>query len=68
MSKLTPLRQATELQNRVRGALSRLRQGIYITDEFDESEVKFRYDAIEGILIIAQNDVDRLVETWREMT
>ena len=68
MKKPTPLEQAKELQNRVRGALFRFREGVYLSREFDESEVRFRYNAVEGMLIMAMNDVDMLVKAWEEMT
>ncbi len=68
MRRPTPLEQARELQQRVNGALYRFREGVYIPKEFDESEVKFRYDAIEGMLIMALNDTGMLVKTWEETT
>jgi len=68
MRKPTPLEQAKELQDRVKGTLFRFREGVYVPSEFSESEVKFRYAAIEGMLIMVQNDVDGLVRAWEEMT
>ena len=62
MTMLRPLQQAKELQNRVRNALREIR--CLDTKGFAESEVMFRLEAIAGILRIALNDIDGLVEAW----
>lgn len=33
---------------------------------FKESEVKFRYETIEGVLILLLNDMDRLCKEWEK--
>ena len=34
------------------------------SQKFKESEVQFRYDAIKGMLIIAQQDVFQMIIDW----
>ena len=63
MNKPTPLQQAIDLQGRTHRALHAFREGAYTLKEYDESEVKFRHDAIEGILIMALNDIDALARS-----
>lgn len=69
MTKLTSLEQARELQVRTRAARYAFRNPQSITASgLVESEVKFRFDAIDGMLIMALNDTGMLVKTWEETT
>jgi len=36
------------------------------SSEIKESEVSFRYDAIVGILIMAQNDISEMLRSWEK--
>lgn len=68
MSKPTPLEQAKELEKRTTEARWAFRKCYDLqAKELTESEVKFRFDTIDGVLIMALNDMDRLVKAWEEM-
>jgi hypothetical protein len=57
--------QAKELLSRVRGALGALNRMDGFRQEIVEREVKFRFDAIEGILLMARNDIEGMVKMWQ---
>lgn len=64
MNKLTSIQQAKELLRRVRTALSAI--NARDKSQLSESEVIFRLNAIEGMLIMAVNDIGRMVRVWEE--
>jgi len=61
---MTPLEEAHELSRRVSDALVLMRRLDDFKDVIKESEVRFRYEAIVGMLIMAQNDIINLVHAW----
>lgn len=60
---MNDLQQAGELQRRIRAALKIINAD---KAQFTESEVRFRLNAIEGMLIMANNDVVRMIRMWEE--
>lgn len=61
---MNDIEQAKELLKRIRAALREI--GSYGRDIFTEDEVLFRYIAVEGLLIMANNDVGRMVRRWED--
>ena len=61
---MTPLEEAHELSRRVSDALVLMRRLDDFKDVIKESEVRFRYEAIVGMLIMAQNDILNMVQAW----
>lgn len=61
---MSSLEQAELLKARVHKALVAMEDGKAHQD-YDESEVQFRHDAIVGMLVMASNDVARLVAAWK---
>lgn len=59
------LEQATELYLRVCAALDAMgRFDGWRKEQVTEDEVGFRFDAIVGMLIIAQADLAKMLEEW----
>ncbi len=63
---MRPLEQAKELKKRTRRALAQMRR--FDREGLDESEVLFRLDAVSGILIIALQDIEGVIEAWSDDT
>ena len=62
---MKPVDQAKEIQNRVHKALGAMQHLDY--DDFTEDEVKFRFDAVVGVLIMASNELNKLVKEWEDV-
>jgi len=63
--KMTPLEQARELLSKVDKSLKAMdRRGF--KDKITESEVAFRFLAIDGMLVMARNDIIMMIEFWEE--
>ena len=58
--------QAKELQRRVWAALAAI--NARDKEGLTEIEVLFRLNALEGMLIMANNDIGRMVRRWEEDT
>ena len=54
--------QAKELYDMVLAA----RKVFSVDRRYSESEVQFRFDAINGILIMAENDVLAMLKAWQK--
>ncbi len=65
----TALAQAEDLQQRLVEARFHFRQPFCLNmDDLKEPQVRLRFEAIDGMLIMAQNDVNTLVDVWGEET
>lgn len=58
--------QAKELQRRVRAALAAINARDREGEGLTEVEVLFRLDGLEAMLIMANNDIGRMVRRWEE--
>jgi len=56
-----------ELSKRVKKALEAMNRFDKFGAEIAESEIKFRYDSIVGILLIAQNDIFGMIQEWSKV-
>ena len=64
----TALAQAEDLQQRLVEARFHFRQPFCLNmDDLKEPQVRLRFEAIDGMLVMAQNDVDTLVDVWGTM-
>ena len=61
---MTSLEEAQELENRIRDAIGSMKRLDNFGMRVKECEVKFRYEAVVGILIMAVNDVSQMVKEW----
>jgi hypothetical protein len=62
------LDEALELKKRAQASLSALQRLDSFLGDCKESEVIFRFRALYGILIMACNDIDALVEAWKDLS
>jgi len=63
---MTPLEEAQELFKRVSIALNELKRFDGFSADIKESEIKFRYESIIGILLMVRNDITGLLQEWKE--
>jgi hypothetical protein len=61
---MTSLEQAQELQRRVVSCKNELHYYDNFRKEITEEEVLFRFNSLHGILIMAINDINELVNVW----
>ena len=61
---MTPLDQVRELSERTKNALESMNRFDDFKGKITESEVKFRYESIIGILLMAQNDIYGMIQEW----
>ncbi len=57
------IEEAKKLSSKISKAIAVMNSG---GEEFEESEVKFRSEAIRGVLIMARNDVQAMLKSWQE--
>jgi len=57
------IEEAQKLVEKINDALSAIK---YNEKDYKESEVTFRLDSIEGMLIIARNDANNMWQSWKE--
>jgi len=57
------IEEAQKLVEKINDALSAIK---YNKKDYKESEVTFRLDSIEGMLIIARNDANDMLQFWKE--
>jgi len=65
---MNEIEQAQELLNKIDFALSAFRGDDRFKNKITESEVQFRYDSIEGMLLITRNDVSAMIREWKEIS
>jgi hypothetical protein len=63
---LDSLEQAQKLLQQINDSLNAFRGNNKLKGNITESEVKLRYDAIEGVLLIARNDTEAMVKAWEK--
>ena len=56
--------EVTELLKRVEKALSAMKPYDDFTFNVKEHEVKFRYDSVVGMLLMAKNDISDMKDQW----
>ena len=61
------LKEARELKRRLDNAQACMCHFDGFKKEISESEVEFRYSSVVGVLRMAQNDVNRMIEVWEEL-
>ena len=59
------LEEAIELGARVNKALQAMNHCDGFSGKIKESEVKIRYDAVVGMLLMARNDIAEMTKEWR---
>lgn len=57
------IEEAKDLKTKIDGAIRAMN---FDRDNYKESEVLFRLEAIRGMLIIAHNDAQDLVKLWKK--
>ena len=60
------LTQAKELLRRTDAALIKMNRFDEFKNQITEDEVRFRYEAVIGMLVMARNDINGMVKAWED--